>query len=320
MSAPTPTGTATPAVPAAPLISSAPPGLRGPAGRAGRRLPGEPRSPKLVSALKSVLVHLELAVVAVVVIYPLIWIVGASLGPGKGLANATAIPDGATLRNYVELLTSTHYPRWYLNSFLVATANMVLSVPLSAFSAYVFSRMRFRGRRAGLLAMLVLQIFPSFLTAIAVYMLFLNFGLLDSLVGLVVVSVAAQLPYNTWLLKGYMDTISSSLDEAALLDGASRTQIFVRILLPLTRPMLTFVAVTQFAVPWMDFILPQLLIRSPENKTIAIGLYAMVNDQTRNEFTLFAAGAVLVAVPITLLYVCLQRYLIHGLAVGGDKG
>lgn len=269
---------------------------------------------------KTVLVHVELVVLAILVIYPLVWIVGASLGPDKGIANASAIPSGATIRNYIDLLTTTDYARWYLNTFMVATANMVLSVGLSAFSAYVFSRMRFRGRKAGLLAMLVLQIFPSFLTAIAVYMLFLNFGMLDSLVGLVVVSVAAQLPYNTWLLKGYMDNISSSFDEAALLDGASRTQIFWQIILPLTKPMLTFVAITQFAVPWMDFILPQLLISSPENKTIAIGLFAMVNDQTRNEFTLFAAGAVLVAVPITLMYVLLQRHLIHGLSAGGEKG
>lgn len=275
---------------------------------------------RTVDGAKTALIHLELLVLAVVVIYPLMWIVGASLGPDKGLANASAIPDGATLRNYADLLTSTDYPRWYLNSFLVATANMVFSVVLSAFSAYVFSRMRFRGRKAGLLAMLILQIFPSFLTAIAVYMLFLNFGMLDSLVGLVVVSIAAQLPYNTWLLKGYMDNISPSFDEAALLDGASRTQIFRQIILPLTKPMLTFVAITQFAVPWMDFILPQLLISSPEKKTIAIGLYAMVSDQTRNEFTLFAAGAVLVAVPITLMYVLLQKYLIHGLTAGGEKG
>jgi len=193
-------------------------------------------------------------------------------------------------------------------------------VVLSAFNAYVFSRLRFRGRSAGLLVMLVLQVFPSFLTAIAVYMLFLNLGLLDSLVGLVVVSVAAQLPYNTWLLKGYMDNISTSFDEAALMDGASRLQVFRIIVLPLTKPMLTFVAITQFAVPWMDFVLPQLLISSPEKKTIAIGLFAMVNDATRNDFTLFAAGAVLVAVPITILYIVLQRYLISGLTVGGEKG
>ncbi|WP_249367744.1 MULTISPECIES: sugar ABC transporter permease [unclassified Actinomyces] len=266
------------------------------------------------------LIHLELLVVAAAVIYPLMWIIGASFGPTKGLANATPIPSGATLDNYRDLLGGTDYPRWYLNSLLVATANSVLSTTLSAFNAYVFSRMRFRGKKVGLVVMMVLQVFPSFLTAIAVYMLFLNFGLLDSLMGLVVVSVAAQLPYNTWLLKGYLDNISLSFDEAALIDGASRVQVFRMIILPLTRPMLTFVAVTQFAVPWMDFVLPQLLISSPEKKTVAIGLFAMVSDPTRNDFTSFAAGAVLVAVPITILYIALQKHLIAGLTVGGEKG
>lgn len=268
----------------------------------------------------TVLIYAELVALAIVVIYPLVWIVGSSFGSTDGLGSASAIPEDATLANYVNLFQNTEFPRWYMNTLAVAVANMVFSVVLSAFSAYIFSRLKFRGRKAGLLVILVLQIFPTFLTAIAVYMLFLNFGLLDSLAGLVVVSVAAQLPYNTWLLKGYMDNISTSYDEAALLDGASRNQIFVKIILPLTTPMLTFVAITQFAVPWMDFILPRLLISSDENKTIAIGLYDLIADQTRNEFTTFAAGAVLVAVPITILYIVLQRYLISGLTAGGEKG
>jgi len=201
----------------------------------------------------------------------------------------------------------------------VAVSNMVLSVLLSAIAAYVFARLRFAGRRLGLLVMLVIQIFPTFMTAIAIYILYLNFGLLDSLAGLVIASVAAAVPYNIWLLKGYLDGISTSLDEAAVLDGASHLQIFTRILLPLMTPMLTFVAVTQFAVPWMDFILPRLLISSPRNYTVAIGLFQLISDQTRNDFTTFAAGAILVAVPITVLYMVLQRYLVAGLAQGGEK-
>ncbi|HJA62495.1 MAG TPA: sugar ABC transporter permease [Candidatus Brevibacterium intestinavium] len=269
---------------------------------------------------KTILIHIELAVLAVVVIYPLVWVVGASFGATGGLAQASAIPSDPSLGNYVRLLTATDFPRWYLNSLIVATSNMVLSVVISALSAYIFSRLRFRGRTFALTSMLILQIFPAFLSAIAVYMLFLNFGLLDSLTGLIVASLAAQLPYNTWLLKGYVDGISTSFDEAALIDGASRTRIFTRIILPLMKPMLTFVAITQFAVPWMDFILPKLLISSPQHKTIAIGLFEMIADETRNEFTTFAAGAVLVAVPITILYVVLQKHLISGLTAGGEKG
>lgn len=267
----------------------------------------------------SVLIHIELIVVAAIVIFPLVWIVGSSFGSGRGLSNATAIPAAPTLENYVRLLVETDFGMWYLNSLFVASANMVFSVLLSAAAAYVFARLRFRGRQSGLVAMLVMQIFPTFMTAIAIYILYLNIGLLDSLLGLVVASVAAAIPYNIWLLKGYIDGISPSLDEAALIDGASRWQIFTRILLPLMGPMLTFVAVTQFAVPWMDFILPKLLISSPQNYTVAIGLFDMISDQTRNDFTTFAAGAILVAVPITLLYMFLQRFLVSGLTQGGEK-
>ncbi len=271
------------------------------------------------SRLLTALIHIELAIVALIVLYPLAWIVGSSFGSGRSLAQASAFPDDPTLANYVRLLAETDFARWYGNSLIVAVSNMALSVLLSAAAAYVFARLRFAGRRTGLLVMLVIQIFPTFMTAIAIYILYLNFGLLDSLAGLVIASVAAAVPYNIWLLKGYLDGISTSLDEAAVLDGASHRQIFTRILLPLMTPMLTFVAVTQFAVPWMDFILPRLLISSPHNYTVAIGLFQMISDQTRNDFTTFAAGAILVAVPITVLYMLLQRFLVAGLAQGGEK-
>lgn len=274
---------------------------------------------RIRNRIATVVIHVELVIVAIIVLYPLVWIVGSSLGSGRSLAQASAIPADPTLANYVRLFTDTPFATWYVNSLIVAVSNMALSVLLSAIAAYVFARLRFAGRRLGLLVMLVIQIFPTFMTAIAIYILYLNFGLLDSLAGLVIASVAAAVPYNIWLLKGYLDGISTSLDEAAVLDGASHLQIFTRILLPLMTPMLTFVAVTQFAVPWMDFILPRLLISSPQNYTVAIGLFQLISDQTRNDFTTFAAGAILVAVPITVLYMVLQRYLVAGLAQGGEK-
>lgn len=280
----------------------------------------KPKRTSLATILKTILIYIELIVVAVIVIYPLIWIVGSSFGSSKGLANASPIPAGATLNNYMDLFRKTDFPVWYMNTLKVAAANMVVGVILSTLGAYAFSRFNFKGKKASLLTMLILQMFPTFLTAIAVYMLFLNFGLLDSLTGLAIVGIAAQLPYNIWLLKGYIDNISMSFDEAALIDGASRTQIFIRIIMPLASPMLTFVAVLQFAAPWMDFILPRLLISSEEKKTVAIGLYSMISDQTKNEFTLFAAGSVIVAIPIAIMYIALQKYLINGLTAGGDKG
>jgi arabinogalactan oligomer / maltooligosaccharide transport system permease protein len=270
--------------------------------------------------LSSVAIHLQLAVVAVIVIFPLMWVVGASFNPAGGLANTTPIPANATFDNYIHLFTRTNYGRWYLNSLYVATLNMVGGVVLAALCGYVFARIKFRGRKFGMLAILILQMFPSFLTAIAVYMLFLNFGLLDSLTGLAIVSIAAALPYNTWLMKGYADNLPMSLDEAAAIDGAGRLTIFIKIILPLMRPMLAFVAITQFTVPWMDFILPRLLLQSPSKETVALGLFKMITDQYANDFTTFAAGAVVLAVPITVLFIILQRYLVAGATAGAEKG
>jgi arabinogalactan oligomer/maltooligosaccharide transport system permease protein len=266
------------------------------------------------------LLHLQLLAVAAVVVFPLLWVVGSSFGPGGGLANAGPIPADATLDNYAELFTQTDYGRWYLNSLYVAVLNMAGSVALSALCGWVFARIRFRGRKASMLGILILQMFPSFLTAIAVYMLFLNFGLLDSLTGLALVSIAAALPYNTWLMKGYTDNLPASLDEAAALDGAGRLTIFRKIVLPLMRPMLTFVAITSFTAPWMDFILPRLLLQSSDKQTVAIGLFQLITDQYANDFTTFAAGAVVLAVPITILYIVLQRHLVTGAMAGAEKG
>ena len=275
---------------------------------------------RLRDGLATALIHLELAFVALVVIFPLLWVVGSSFGPGGGLANASPIPEDASFGNYLSLFTETDYGRWYLNSLYVATLNMVGSVLLSALCGYVFARVRFRGRKVGLLSILILQMFPTFLTAIAVYMLFLNFGLLDSLTGLALASIAAVLPYNTWLMKGYTDNLPVSLDEAAAIDGAGRMTVFRKIVFPLMRPMLTFVAITQFTLPWMDFILPRLLLQSPGKQTVALGLFDMISDPYQNDFTTFAAGAVVLAVPITVLYIVLQKYLVTGASAGAEKG
>ena len=164
-----------------------------------------------------------------------------------------------------------------------------------------------------------MQMFPSFMGMMAMYNILWQLNLLNTHFGLILTYAAGQIPYNTWLVKGYLSNIPRSLDEAARLDGASNLRIFWQIILPLIKPILIFVALSQFIAPWMDFIFPRMILSSPEKKTLAIGLYDMINANTNNNFTTFAAGAVLVAVPITFLYVCLQRYLIHGVTAGANK-
>jgi len=180
------------------------------------------------------------------------------------------------------------------------------------------------------MTMLILQVFPSFLGMIAIYTLlsmitFLSnltgtSSLLDTHLGLIIVYAAGQIPFNTWLVKGYFDTIPVSVDEAARIDGASHLQTFFKVILPLGLPIISFVAVTNFMGPWMDFIFPRLILVTPEKKTLAVGLYEIINGKNNNNFTLFAAGAVLIAVPITMLFTYFQKYIVTGLSARAEKG
>lgn len=224
-----------------------------------------------------------------------------------------------TLTHYSYLFNQTDYLLWYQNTLKIALWNMVLSTFLVVTAAYAFSRFRFKGRKQGLMAMLVLQMFPGFMGMIAIYILLLQLGLLDNQWGLILVYAGGSIPFNAWLVKGYFDTLPKSLEEAARIDGAGNITIFARVLMPLSIPILVFVAVSNFIGPWMDFIFARLVLRSNENKTLAIGLFEMVTGRGNTEFTTFAAGAVLVAIPITILFMVFQKYMVEGLKAGANK-
>lgn len=264
-------------------------------------------------------VYALLIFMALLVLTPIVWIIGASFNPMSSLLSATAFPENPTVLHYVKLIKETEFVYWYANTLKIALINMAISVVLTSMTSYVFSRFRFKGKRAGLLSILILQMFPSFMGMMATYNILWQLNLLDTHFGLILTYAAGQVPYNTWLVKGYLANIPRSLDEAAKLDGASNLRIFTQIVLPLMKPILIFVALSQFITPWMDFIFPRMILSSPEKKTLAIGLYDMINANTNNNFTTFAAGAILVAVPITILYVCLQKYLIQGVTAGANK-
>lgn len=264
-------------------------------------------------------VYALLIFMALLVLTPIVWIIGASFNPMSSLLSATAFPENPTVLHYVKLIKETKFVYWYANTLKIAIINMAISVVLTSMTSYVFSRFRFKGKRAGLLSILILQMFPSFMGMMATYNILWQLNLLDTHFGLILTYAAGQVPYNTWLVKGYLANIPRSLDEAAKLDGASNLRIFTQIVLPLMKPILIFVALSQFITPWMDFIFPRMILSSPEKKTLAIGLYDMINANTNNNFTTFAAGAILVAVPITILYVCLQKHLIQGVTAGANK-
>lgn len=279
-------------------------------------------NPRLKSMLEVTGIYLIIGVMAVIIFYPLAWAIGLSLNSGTSLYSSSIIPKNPTLEHYRWLFTSpdSNYLTWYRNTLYVSTLNSLLSVVFTSMTAYALSRFDFYGRKSGMYAFLLLQMFPVMMAMVALY-IFLNLiGLLNTLIGLVLIYVGGQIPFNAWLVKGYMDTISRELDDAAKIDGAGPIRLFVRILLPLIAPILSIVALTNFMLPIFDFILPSIILHDKSKYTLAVGLYQFVNERYSGNFTVFAAGAILIAVPIAAVYLFLQKYLISGLAEGGAKG
>ncbi len=277
-------------------------------------------SKKLKNFIRMFVIYGVLVVTSIMILYPVYFVIIGSLNPGNTLYATSLLPDNLSLRHYIYLFTETDYLRWYMNTLKISFWNMLISTFLVLTAAYAFSRFRFPGRRAGLMAILVLQMFPSFMAMIAIYILLLQMNLLDNHWGLILVYAGGSIPFGAWLVKGYFDGMSKSLEEAAKIDGAGHLTIFFRIMMPLSLPIMVFIAVMNFIGPWMDFILARLVLRSDANKTLAVGLFEMVTGLGNTEFTTFAAGAVLVAVPITILFMVLQKPLTEGLRAGANKG
>ncbi|MEC2077536.1 sugar ABC transporter permease [Metabacillus fastidiosus] len=272
--------------------------------------------------IRLTLSYLVIFVMFAIILYPVLWIIGSSFNPGQSLSGSSIIPENATLKHYQFLfdLEKSNYLYWYWNSLKVSFLTMALTVIMVSLTAYTFSRYRFIGRKNGLLAFLILQMVPNFAALIAIFVLALLTGLLDTHLGLILVYVGGQIPINTWLMKGYLDTIPKELDESAKIDGAGHLRIFLQIIMPLAKPIIAVVALFSFIAPFADFIIANILLRSEKNFTLAVGLYNMVAKQFGAEFTKFAAGSVLIAIPIAILFLAFQRYFVSGLTAGGTKG
>jgi len=263
--------------------------------------------------------HIVLIIIAIFAMYPALWVVLSSFRPGTALFSETLIPKTWTLIHYKELFNNFLFGQWYLNTLKIAIISTVFSTTFVLLSGYVFSRFRFKGRKGIMTSLFVIGMFPSFMSMIAVYILLLNMNLLNTHTALIFVySAGAIMGYI--LVKGYFDTIPKSLEESARLDGAGHFRVFFSIFLPLSRPLIVFLTVTSFAGAFNDFIFAQMVLRTKEQQTLAVGLYNMVNAAFATQFTIFAAGCVLVALPITILFMMMQRFLVEGLTAGADKG
>lgn len=264
-----------------------------------------------------------LAFITVIIFYPLLWTIGASFNPGNSLISTSMFPKNPTLDHYRELFAgkeSLQYGQWYLNSLKISLFTMIGSVVSVSFTAYAFSRFRFKGRQNALVLFLLLQMIPQFSALIALFVLAQLLGMMNSHWLLILLYIGGQIPMNTYLMKGYMDSIPMELDESAKIDGASNTRIFWQIIMPLSKPMVAVVAMNGFTGPLGDFILSSTILRSSEYYTLPIGLYNLVNDVMGASYTTFAAGAILISIPIAVVFIMLQKYFVSGLTAGGTKG
>nr|WP_243861112.1 sugar ABC transporter permease [Cellulomonas uda] len=265
------------------------------------------------------------AVVVVYAAFPLVYVLSASLAAGGTLTGSTSLFRSVSAENY-QALDATRFWQWAGNSLVVATATAIGSVLMGAAAAYAFSRFRFSGRRTGLTTLLIIQMFPQMLAFVAIFLLLLSLGEvipvlgLNSKLALIAVYLGGALGSNTLLMYGFFNSVPRELDEAAKIDGASHSQIYWTIILRLVTPILAVVGLLSFISTFGEFILARVILTSESNWTLAVGMYGWVSDQLNANWGLFAAGAVLAALPVLMLFLFLQKYIVGGLTAGSVKG
>lgn len=270
--------------------------------------------------------HLVGIVALFFAIFPILFLVSAAFNPLGTLSSSTLIPTGAGLDNFKKLFQNTDFWKWLLNSILISFVSSFLSIFISALASFALSRFRFRGRRAGLLAILLIQMFPQFLAVVAIYLLFTAISRLYPSLGfntpwaLIILYLGGAMGGSVWLIKGFFDTVSKDLDESAKVDGATHVQVYFGIILPLVTPILAVTGLLAFIGAMNEIIFASVFLTDSSSKTAAVGLYGLVSGERNNNFGVFAAGSLITAIPIVLLFQYLQRYIVGGLTAGAVKG
>ena len=282
------------------------------------------KSYRLSRMISDIVIYVILAVLGIIWVSPLVWLLLHSFRAEGGVTVPYVFPKSYTLDNYKALFTDTSvfdYPRWFLNTFVVAVFSCIISTLSVLMVSYAFSRLRFKSRKMFINIGMVLGMFPGFMTMMALYYLLKAMNLTQTLPALVICySAGAGLGFA--ISKGFFDTIPRALDEAATIDGATRNQIFWKIILPMSKPILVYTILTAFIGPWCDFILVKIIMGDKrENYTVAVGLQKMVDREYKQAyFKQFLSGSVLVAIPITILFLKMQNYYVEGVTAGGVKG
>jgi arabinogalactan oligomer/maltooligosaccharide transport system permease protein len=280
--------------------------------------------------------HLIAFVAIVFALFPVAYIVSAAFSADGTLTGASLIPREVTLDNFRTILSGTvtvagaendiPYVRWYANTVGIATATGLLTVLLGALAAYAFSRFRFRGRRLGMLTLLLIQMFPQLLAVVAIYLIVLNAGEvfpvlgLNSYTALTCVYLGGAMGVNTWLMKGFFDTIPAELDESARVDGATPSQVFWGVILPLAAPVLAVVGLFSFVSTINEFVIASQLMQTRDHFTLSVGMRSFIDKQYAEQWGVFSAGVLLAAIPVVIVFQFLQRFIVGGLTGGAVKG
>jgi len=271
--------------------------------------------------IKYLLIHAAIVGFAVVCVYPLLRILSVSIRPGDKLfsADLSLIPDGATFAAYARLLKETLFLRWLWNSLLITVTTSFIGVSLASTAAYAFSRFKFGGKKGGLILLLSTQMIPAGMLILPLFLMIMKLGLMNTYLGIIIAYSVSSLPFSIWILKGYYDTIPRSLEEAALVDGTSQLGAFYRIILPLSTPALSIAFLFNFTTAWNEYLVARVVLFSSTQYTWTLGLFEL-QGQYITQWGMFAAGSMLVTIPVLAVFLYSSKWLISGLTLGSVKG
>ena len=268
-----------------------------------------------------IVIYAILLIFVVISVYPILRVFTISLRPGDNLLTESLriIPKDATFQNYVDLFTKKPFLLWIKNSLLITLSVTIIGVTLASMAGYAFSRYNFPGRKIALSSILITQMFPATMLLLPLYIMIAKLDLVNSFTGIVILYSATALPFCIWLMKGYYDTIPFSLEESALVDGASKFYAFYKIILPLAAPALVITALFSFMAAWNEYIVAAQVLWYEDKFTLPLGLKSLQGNMT-TEWGMYAAGALLVSIPVIILFLALSKWLVSGLTLGSVKG
>lgn len=269
--------------------------------------------------IKTTLVRLCLIVICAFVLFPMLWMITSSFSKGSSLFSSSLIPKQISFGNFAKLFQKTKFLIWLRNSGVVCLLGSLLAMLQTTTMAYAFSRFQFRGRKNGLLVLILLQMLPSTVTIVAIYKLVVAVHLQNTFIGLILIYAGTTIPFNAWLMRGYFDALPIDIEESAYLDGANHWQAFTRIAFPLCVPMVVVVFLFNLISFYNDYFLASILLSGNQMYTVALGMRFFTQPYAEN-WSMFAAASLIACVPIMIIFYSLQRFLVQGLARGAIKG